>query len=97
LKVSIFVFILGILAAGSVVADENGASFSPTSATAEAGFNLDYGNDQMAERAIDECIIDRYVSFDASDDGRSGRYSISFDLEREDSDWNFEVTVTMEF
>jgi hypothetical protein len=97
LKVSIFVFILGILAAGSVVADENGASFSPTSATAEAGFNLDYGNDQMAERAIDECIIDRYVSFDPSDDGRSGRYSISFDLEREDSDWNFEVTVTMEF
>src|SRR6266545_4572325 len=38
LKVSIFVFILGILAVGSVVAQENSASRWPTSATAEGGF-----------------------------------------------------------
>jgi len=85
-----------MLAAGSVVAQENGASFSPTSATADAGFNLDYGNDQIAERAIDD-RIDSYASFDTSDGGRSGRYSVSFDLEHEDSDWNFEVTITLEF
>jgi hypothetical protein len=158
LKVSIFVFILGTLA-GSVVAQENDASFSMTFVTAEAmaitaqaedmigeassaseghvssialaerpvlrpgerheilpwlmmvqhrddvkasqdavpSFNLDYGNNQMAERAIDERIIDRFASFEPSDGGRSGRYSVSFDLEHEDSDWNFEVTVTVEF
>jgi hypothetical protein len=60
-------------------------------------FDLDYGNKQMAERAIDERIIDRFASFEPSDGGRSGRYSVSFDLEHDDSDWNFEVTVTMEF
>jgi hypothetical protein len=93
LKASIFIFILAMLAAASVVAQENSASSSPT----EAGFNLDYSNDQMAERAIDERIIDRFVSFEPSDGGPSGRYSVSLDLEHEDSDWNFEVTVTMEF
>jgi hypothetical protein len=148
-----------MLAAGSVVAQENGASFSTTSATAEAmavtdqaediigeassasegrvssidwaerpvlrpgewheimpgltmaqhrddgkasqdvvpSFDLDYGNNQMAERAIDERVIDRFASFEPADGGRSGRYSVSFDLEHEDSDWNFEVTVTVEF
>jgi hypothetical protein len=143
LKVSIFVFILGMLATGSVVAEESGASPSRTSTAAEAvtvtdqsediigkassasearvssvglaeqpalrrdggkashsvaqSFNLDCGNNQIAERAIDEGIIDRLASFDPSDGGRSARYSVSFDLESEDSDWNFEVTVTMEF
>jgi hypothetical protein len=97
LKVSIFIFILAMPGAGSVGAQENGGSSSPTSTTAEAGFNLDYGNDQMAARAIDERIIDRLASFDPFDGGRSGRCSASFDLEHEDSDWNFEVTVTVEF
>jgi hypothetical protein len=97
LKASIFIFILAMLAAGSVVAQENSTSSSPTAAAAETGFNLDYSNDQMAERAIDQRIIDRYTSFDPSDGSRSGRYSVSFDLEHEDSDWNFEVTVTLEF
>ncbi len=60
-------------------------------------FDLDYGNDQMVERAIDKRIIDRFGLFDPPDGGGSGRYSVSFDLENEDSDWNFEVTVTMEF
>jgi hypothetical protein len=59
-------------------------------------FDLDYGNNQMAERAIDEHIIDRIASFEPSDGGRSGRYSVSLDVEH-DTDWNFEVTVTMEF
>jgi hypothetical protein len=93
LKASIFIFILAMLAAASVVAQENSASSSPT----EAGFNLDYSNDQMAERAIDERIIDRYASFDPSHGGRSGRYSVSLDLENEDSDWRFEVIITTEF
>jgi hypothetical protein len=59
-------------------------------------FNLDYGNDPI-ERAIDERIIDRLGLFDRPDDGGSGRYSISLDLENEDSDWSFEVSVTVEF
>jgi hypothetical protein len=96
MKVRILVFILGVLAAGSVVGRENGESFSPTPAVAEAGFDLEYGNNQIAERAIDERIIDRFVSFEPSDGG-SGRYSVSLDLEREDGDWNFEITVTVEF
>jgi hypothetical protein len=96
LKVSIFIFILAMLAAGSVVAQENSVSSSLTSATAEAVSITDQA-DQIAERAIDERIIDRFVSFDLSDRGRSDRYSVSFDLEHEASDWNFEVTVTMEF
>jgi hypothetical protein len=97
LKVSIFIFLLGLLAAGLVVAEENGALSSRTFTTAEAGFNLDYGNDKMAERAIDERLIDRLGLFDPSDSGQSSRYSVSLDLENEDSDWSFEVTVTVEF
>ena len=58
-------------------------------------FHLDYGDDRI-ERAIDERVIDRLGLFDRSDDG-SGRYDISLDLENEDGDWSFEVTVTMEF
>ena len=85
-----------MLAAGLVIAEENGALSSRTFTTAEAGFNLAYGNGQMAEYAIDERISDRLGLFDRSDDG-SGRYEISLDLENEDSDWSFEVTVTMEF
>jgi CRP-like cAMP-binding protein len=85
LKVSIFIFILAMFAAGSVVAQENSASSSPTSATAEAVSITDQA-DQMPEGAIDERIIDRSVSFDLSDRGRSNRYSVSFDLEREASD-----------
>ena len=85
-----------MLAAGSVVAQEKLASSSPTSTTTETGFNLDYGN-QIAARAIDQRIVDRFVSFDSSDDNRSSRDSSSLDLENEDSDWSFEVTVTMEF
>jgi hypothetical protein len=86
-----------MLAAGSVLAQDWVASPSRTSRTAQAAFNLDYGNDRMAERAIDERIIDRLGLFDRSDDDGSGRYSVSLDLENEDSDWSFEVTVTMEF
>jgi hypothetical protein len=85
-----------MLAAGSVVAEENGASSSRTFTAAEAGFNLDYGNDQIAEHTI-ERIIDRLGLFDPSYNGQSTRYSVSLDLENEDSDWSFEVTVTMEF
>ena len=59
--------------------------------------NLDYSDDQMAEHAIDERIIDRLGLFDPSDVGQSTRYNVSLDLENEDSDWSFEVTVTIEF
>jgi hypothetical protein len=94
MKVSIFIFVMAMLAAGSVVAEEKLASFTPTFAT--SGFNVGYGN-QIARRASDQRIIDRFVSFDSSHDGGSRRYSLSLDLEHEDSDWSFEVTVTMEF
>jgi hypothetical protein len=96
-KASIFIFMLSMLAVGSVVAQENSASSPRTPTTADAGFNLDYSSDRIAERVIDEQIIERYASCDRSDGGRSGRYSVSFDLENEDSDWNFEATVTVEF
>lgn len=49
------------------------------------------------ERAIDERIIDRLGLFDRPDDGGSGRYNVSLDLENEDSEWSFEVSVTVEF
>jgi hypothetical protein len=97
LRLRIVTFILAILAAGSVVAEENVALSSRTFTTVEAGFNLDYSNDQITEHAIDERTIDRLELFDASDSGQSTRYSVSLDLENEDSDWSFEVTVTMEF
>ena len=86
-----------MLAAGLVVAEEKGPLSSRTFTTAEAGLNLDYGDDQMAEHAIDERIIDRLGLFDPSDIGQSTRYNVSLDLENEDSDWSFEVTVTVEF
>jgi hypothetical protein len=97
LKVSIFIFLLAMLASGLIFAEESGSFSSRPFSTAETGFNLDYGNDQIAERVIDQRIIDRFASFDPSDGGQSSRYSLSFDLENEDSDWNFEVTVTIEF
>ena len=81
-----------MVAAGPVVAQENGTSSSPTSATAKA-----VAATEIAVRAIDELIIYRLVSFEPSDSGPSSRYSISLDLEDEDSAWSFEVTVTMEF
>ena len=84
-----------MLSAGAVVAQENSASSSLTSATAEAVAITDQA-DQIFERVIDERIIDRLGLFDRSDDG-SGRYDISLDLENEDGEWSFEVTVTMEF
>ena len=82
---------------GLAFAEENGAFSSRTSTTAEAGFNLGYGNDQMADHAIDQRIIDRLGLFDPSDSSQSSRYSVELDLENEDSDWSFEVTVTVEF
>ena len=86
-----------MLSSGLVFAEESAAFSSRTSTTAEGIFNLGYGSGQMTEHAIDERIIDRLGLFDRSADGDSGRYSVSLDLENEDSDWSFEVTVTMDF
>jgi hypothetical protein len=91
MKVSIFVFILAVFVAGLVGAHEDGAA-SPTSAVV----SITHHADQIFEREIDERIISRLGLFDRSEDG-SGRYGVSLDLENEDSDWNFEVTITMEF
>jgi hypothetical protein len=96
LKVSIFILILAMLAAGLVVAQEINASSAPTSATAET-VSITGQSHQIFERAINERIIDRLGLFDRSEDGASGGYSVSLDLENEDSDWSFEITVTMEF
>ena len=86
---------LGLLAAGLVVAEEKASLSSRTFTAAEAGLN--YGNNRMVEHAIDERIIDRLGLFDLPDSAQSTRYSVSLDLENEDSDWSFEVTVTVEF
>jgi len=59
--------------------------------------SFDYGRNQISERIIDERIIDRLGLFDHPDDGGSGRYSASLELENEDSDWSFQVTFTVEF
>ena len=86
-----------MLASGLISAEESDAFSSGTSMTAEAGFNLDYSNDRMAARAIGERTVDLLGMFDASDSGQSSRYNVSLDVENEDSDWSFEVTVTVEF
>ena len=86
-----------MLASGSIFAEESGAFSSRTSTTAKAGFNLGHGSDQMAEHAIDERILNRLGLFDAPDSDKSSRYHVELDLENEDSDWSFEVTVTVEF
>ena len=86
-----------MLATGLVVAEENDALSSQTFAAAEAGFNLACSNDQMTARAIGERTVDLLGSFDSSESGQSSRYSVSLDLENEDSDWSFEVSVTVEF
>ena len=86
---------LGMLSSRLVFAEERGASSSRTSA--EAGFNLGYGSGQMTEHAVDQRIIDRLGLFDSSDSGQSTRYNVELELENEDSDWSFEVTVTVEF
>ena len=86
-----------MLGEGPVFAEKDGASSSRMSAAAEPGFNLDYGHNQIAERVVDERIIDRYISFDPPEAGGSSRYSMSLDLEHEADDWNFEITVTVEF
>ena len=88
---------MGMLSSGLVFAEENGAFSSRMSTTAEAGLNLGYGNDQMVDHAIDQRTIDRLGLFDPSDSSQSSRYSVELDLENEDSDWSFEVTVTVEF
>ena len=86
-----------MVASGLVFAEESGALSSRTSTTAEAGFNLGYGNGQRVEYAIDERTIDRLGLFDRSDSGESSPHSVELDLENEDSEWSFEVTVTVEF
>jgi hypothetical protein len=86
-----------MLAAEFVVAEEKGSLSSRTFTTAEAGFNPDYDNDRMTARALDERFIDRLGLFDSSESGQSTRYSVELDVENEDSDWSFEVTVTVEF
>jgi hypothetical protein len=91
LKASIFIFILAVLVAGSVIAHENSASSARTEAV-----SITDQADQIFESAIDERMIDRLGLFDRSDDG-SSRYEISLDVENEDREWSFEVTVTMEF
>jgi hypothetical protein len=85
-----------MLASGSTFAEDGGAFSSRVSATAKAGFTLGYGNGQIAEDAIDKRIIDRLGLFNAPD-SKSCRYNVELELENEDSDWSFEVTITVEF
>jgi hypothetical protein len=77
------------------IASEERRTHGKTSDPVAQSFNFDYRDDRI-ERAIDERPIDRLGLFDRSDSG-SGRYTLSLDLENEDSDWSFEVTITVEF
>ena len=88
---------LGMLFSGLVFADENAAFSSRKSTSAKAGFDLGYGSGQMTEHAVDQRIIDRLGLFDASDSGQSTRYNVELEVENEDNDWSFQVTVTVEF
>ena len=67
------------------------------STAAEAGSNLDYSKDQITARAIGERTVDLLGMFDLPDSGKSSRYNVELNLENEDSDWSFEVTVRVEF
>lgn len=86
-----------MLCSGLVFAEENDALSSRTSTATKAGFDFDYTNDRMTARAIGDRSVDLLRSFDSSDSGPSTRYNVELKLENEDSDWSFEVTVTMEF
>jgi hypothetical protein len=97
LKLRIFIFILAILSSGLVFAEESGAFSSRTSTTAKARFDLADGSDQMAEHAIDKRIGALLGLFDLAESDKSSRYNVELELENEDSDWSFEVTVTVEF
>jgi hypothetical protein len=97
LKLRILIFLLGLLASGLIFAEEGGAFSSQTSRAAVTGFNLGYASDQIAEHSIDERTIDRLGLSNVADKGQSSRYNIELNLENEDSDWSFEVTVTVEF
>jgi hypothetical protein len=97
LKLRIFIFILGILSAGLAFAEENDTLSSWASTAVEAGSNLGYTNDQMTARAIGERSIDLLGLFDSADGAQSSRYSVKLDVENEDTDWSFEVTISVEF
>ena len=86
-----------MLASGSIFAEESGAFSSGTSATANADFILGHSSDRRAEHAIDERILDRLELFDLAGSDKSSRYNVELELENEDSDWSFQVTVTVEF
>ena len=68
-----------------------------TSTATGAGSNLDYTNDQMTARAIGERSIDLLGLFDSAEGSQSSRYSVKLDVENEDRDWSFEVTVIVAF
>jgi len=78
-----------------VFAEQSGAFSAPGSTKTESRFDFDYGSDWIAEYTVDERAIDRFGLFDASDSGN--RYDVSLDVEDEDGEWSFEVTVTVEF
>jgi len=85
-----------MLASGSIFAEGSGAFSSPISTTAKAGFTLGRGSDQMAEHAMNERLLDRLGLFDAPA-SKSSRYNVELELENEDKDWSFEITVMVEF
>ena len=51
----------------------------------------------MVEHAVDKRIGALLGLFDLAESDKSSRYNVELELENEDSDWSFEVTVTVEF
>ena len=82
-----------MLSFGLVFAEESGAFSWRASTRVKPDFALGYGS----EHAMDKRILDRLGLFDAPDIGKSSRYNVELELENEDSDWSFKVTVTVEF
>jgi len=50
----------------------------------------------MAGHAMNERLLDRLGLFDAPA-SKSSRYNVELELENEDKDWSFEITVMVEF
>ena len=51
-----------------------------------AGWNA---TDQIPQRAVDQGLVDRFGAIDTSDGGRTSRYSLSFETERQFGDGSF--------
>ena len=67
---------------------ENNDHSAITAMAYSAGWN---STDQIPQRAVDQGLVGRFGALDASDGGRTARYSLSFETERLLADGNFKL------